>query len=66
MYSWHRYRADIRTSWKPAAKSMRAFGSSLLTLDPSAYIAPCFRMTARLLGFGVQFAFFTIRKSNNR
>jgi hypothetical protein len=66
MYSWPQYRADIQKNWKPVWKSMKSFGKSFRSLEPSKYFEPCLRMTVRLLWFAVQATFFSIRKIANR
>ena len=66
MYSYARYRSDLKKAWKPVRKSADAFGKKLRTLDPFTYFGPCLALCAWLTLFFFQFAFFTGRRLANK
>lgn len=65
MYTFAQYRRDLRRAWQPVPREGRAFGKALLSLDPSRYFGPCFRMVARFVVFLFIFAGLLVRKTFN-
>lgn len=65
MYTFAQYRHGLKRAWHPVSREGYVFGKSLLTLDPSKYFGPCFRMVARFVAFLFIFAGLSVRKIFN-
>lgn len=65
MYSYARYRSDLKKVWKPVGKSGGAFLKSLQKLDPSSYAEPCLHMCGWFILFLFALVFLTGRKLIN-